>query len=619
MDGPHGDAGITLAELLAAFSLATDLGLGQPMEHVLRSWRIAEQLADRVGLADEERAALFYIAVLAWVGCVADTPEVARWFGDDIAFRADSYDVEFSGLPALGLMLSHAGVGQPLPGRLRVASTLLVTGGSGIRKGLASHCLTTSLMSEKLGLGSRVATPLRQFFSRWDGRGVPEVGGEDIALTVRLFHLADVVEVFHRARGVSAAVAVARARSGGHFDPRVVDAFCASAPEVLDDAGQDSDCWQMLEAHPALHGRMTYAELDNALEAVADFTDLRSPWRAGHSRRVAELAAAAAAVAGLGRADIDTVRRAGLLHDVGLHGIPATILDKSGPLTATEAERLRMHPYYTERVLARPPALARIGAVAALTHERLDGSGYHRGLSGAAIPAPARILAAADVFCELSEPRADRPALTPAQAAAHLRGEVRAGRLAPDVVDAVLAGAGQARSRRRAGPAGLTPREIQVLVLIARGASTRVVAHSLAISPKTAGTHIERIYAKTGSSSRSTATLFALQHGLLDSLAPVDSSGEHLTTRPRRAPSVPDDASRGAGAIPARAIVTGRDVRHVQQGRDQPDDGPGGPGEGSRGVPGGGGGGRDRARDVDVPDQGGRSPRDAGHRRGRGL
>ena len=522
MDRSQGDAGVTLAELLAAFSLATDLGLGQPMEHVLRAWRIADQLARRMGLPEDERASLYYIAVLAWVGCVADTPEVARWFGDDIAFRGDSYQVDFAGLPALGLMLSHARAGNPMMDRLRVATTLVATGGKGIRQGIASHCLTTSRIADQLGLGDRVGQPLRQFFTRWDGQGVPEVGGEDIALTVRLFHLADVVEVHHRTRGVAAAVEVARARSGGHFDPAVVEAFCAAAPELLDDGGRAPDCWEMIAADPALQHRLTYAELDHALEALADFTDLRSPCRAGHSRRVAELAAAAAAIAGLGEAEIDTVRRAGWLHDVGLHGVPATILDNPGPLTATESERLRMHPYYTERVLSRPTALARIGAIAALTHERLDGSGYHRGLSGPAIPAPARILAAADVFCTMTEPRAHRPAQSPKQAAAHLRDEARAGRLAPDDVDAVLAAAGQTRPRRRSGPAGLTPREVEVLLLIARGASTRKVAESLAISPKTAGTHIERIYTKTGSSSRSTATLFALQHGLLETLAPLD-------------------------------------------------------------------------------------------------
>jgi HD-GYP domain-containing protein (c-di-GMP phosphodiesterase class II) len=238
---------------------------------------------------------------------------------------------------------------------------------------------------------------------------------------------------------------------------------------------------------------------------------------------VATLAGHAAELAGLPAAEVATVRRAGLLHDVGLHGVPATILDKPGPLTATESERMRLHAYYTERVLARPTALARIGAIAALAHERLDGSGYHRGLSGAALSAPARILAAADAYRAMTETRPYRPALSAKQAGGLLRDDVRVGRLAAQAVDAVLTAAGQYRGGRRSGPAGLTPREVEVLVLIARGASTRQVARALDITAKTAGTHIERIYAKTGASTRSTATLFALQHGLLDTLEPLDS------------------------------------------------------------------------------------------------
>jgi HD-GYP domain-containing protein (c-di-GMP phosphodiesterase class II) len=524
MHGSEMDEGITLADLLAAFSLATDLGLGQPMEHVLRSWRIANRLSEVVDLGEDDRASLYYIAVLAWIGCVADTPEVARWFGDDITFREDSYQAELAGLSGLAFMLRHAGAGSSGLHRLRLASTLVATGGKGIERGLLSHCLTTSTMADRLGMGPQVSGPLKQFFTRWDGTGMPSgVRQDEIAASVRLFHLADVVEVINRTDGLDAAVKVAQARRGSHFDPAFVDAFCATAAQVLEGEADTLDWQDLIASDPAHQHRLSGPELDTALEVVADFTDLRSTWRAGHSRGVAELAAQAAALAGLPEADVTAVRRAGLLHDVGLHGVPATILDKPGPLTATESERMRMHAYYTERVLARPAALARLGAIATLTHERLDGSGYHRGLSGAALPATARILAAACSYRAMTEARPYRPALTAVQARNALHGEVRAGRFSGPAVDAVLAAAGDGRPRRSTGPAGLTPREVEVLVLIARGASTRQVARELQITAKTAGTHIERIYAKTGASTRSTATLFALQHGLLDTLAPVGS------------------------------------------------------------------------------------------------
>jgi len=517
------DSGVKLPELVAAFSLATDLGMGLPMEHVLRSWRIAARLGEHLGVEADERGALYYVTTLAWVGCVADTPEVAAVFGDDIAFRRDSYDVDFAGLPMLGFMLRHVGAGSPPLQRLRLAANLVKTGGKKVERGLMSHCLTTARMAERFGLDDRVCQPLQQVFTRFDGKGVPgNVGGDDIALSMRLFHLADTVEVLHRTTGTDAAVDVARSRRGKHFDPTIVDAFCDVADEVLGDPADEPDWRAVVDGEPSLQHPLTERELDNALEAIADFTDLRSAPRSGHSRAVADLACRAAAERGLPAVDVAAVRRAGLVHDIGLHGIPATILDKPGPLSERETERMRMHPYYTERMLARPDSLARIGAIASMAHERCDGSGYHRGLTSPAIPAAARVLATACAFQAMTEPRSHRAALTPKQAASELGAEVRAGRFDRDAVDAVLAAAGQPRGKRRAGPAGLTPREIEVLALIARGASTRQVAQRLSITPKTAETHIERIYTKTGATTRSTATLFAMQHGLLDTLEPLD-------------------------------------------------------------------------------------------------
>lgn len=515
-------SGLRLAELVAAFSLAVDLGLGQPMEHVLRSWLIASRLSERVGVRKEERGALYYVATLAWVGCVADTPELSALFGDDIAYRHDGYGLDQTGLPLLGFMLRHAGAGRSAAERLRASATLLTAGPAAVERVIISHCLVTATMADRLGLGPEVRDPLQQFFARWDGKGVPPLSGEAIALPMRLYQLADVIEVVHRADGLQGAVDVARERRGTQFDPAVVDAFTATAADVLGDPVIDTD-WQMLIADdPSLQRRLSDDELDSSLEAVADFTDLRSPSRAGHSRAVAELVFQAAEHAGVGPSEAVALRRSGLVHDIGLHGVPATILDKPGRLSRSEWERMRMHAYYTERMLSRPPVLARLGAIACLTNERSDGSGYHRGLRGPAIPMSGRLLAAACAYRAMTEPRAHRPAMDAKRAAAELRQEVRAGRFDPDAVDAVLLASGQEPGKRRTGPAGLTEREVEVLRLIARGASARRVADALGISPKTAGTHIERIYSKIGASTRSTATLFAMQQGLLETLEPLD-------------------------------------------------------------------------------------------------
>jgi hypothetical protein len=208
-------SGVKLAELVAAFSLAMDLGMGQPMEHVLRAWLIATRLGDHLGVEPGERGALYYTTTLAWVGCVADTPEVAAVFGDDIAFRRDYYQVDLAGLPMLGFVLRRVGANSPALHRLRVTANLVVTGGKSVERGLLSHCLTTARMAERLGLDDRVCRPLQQVFTRWDGKGVPgDVGGEEIAFPMRLFHLADTVEVHHQNGGVDAAVDVAQARRG---------------------------------------------------------------------------------------------------------------------------------------------------------------------------------------------------------------------------------------------------------------------------------------------------------------------------------------------------------------------------------------------------------------------
>jgi HD-GYP domain-containing protein (c-di-GMP phosphodiesterase class II) len=249
---------------------------------------------------------------------------------------------------------------------------------------------------------------------------------------------------------------------------------------------------------------------------MADFADLKSPYLTGHSSGVAELAAAAAGRYGLSEGDVADVRRAGLLHDLGRVGVSASIWDKPGPLTDGERERVRLHPYYTGRILSRPGPLARLGSVGELHHERTDGSGYHRGLAAPALPPAALLLAAADAYGAMTEPRPHRPALALEEAAEELRREVRAGRMDGGAAEAVLGAAGhRTRPVRRELPMGLTEREAEVLRLVARGLSNRQVAERLYISPKTVGHHVQHVYQKIGVSTRPAATVFAMQHDLL--------------------------------------------------------------------------------------------------------
>jgi len=519
-------SGTRLSELMGVISLSSDLALGQPTEHVLRSCLIAFRLAEHLGLDDAARSETYWVTLLATI-CTGESFELVQMFGDDIAFRAGTYHVGPSQLSQMFYVLGRAGWGRSAPARIRAAAGIILGGPATVEQSFLAHVAVTKEVARRIGLDPAVGEGLSKTFARWDGKGVPRgVAGEGVPISVRLMQLADSSEVHHRLTGVDGAVARARLHSGNQFSPEIVRTFCDAAPEIL--RNLDETTWEQVQAaEPLARPPLSEAELDTVLEVMADIADLKSPWFSGHSRGVADLAARAVRAAGLPDRDAVTIRRAGLVHDLGRTGIANNIWDKPGPLTEGERERVRLHAYYGERMLSRPAALAGLAAIASSEHERLDGSGYHRAIRGSEIPLLGRYLAAADVYHALLEERPYRPGLEPARAAAHLRGEARGGRLGAAAVDAILGVSGQRSSGPPAAPAGLTPREVEVLVLVARGGTTRHVARMLNITPKTAGNHIERIYTKIGASSRSTATLYAMQHGMLATLEPLGPTEEN--------------------------------------------------------------------------------------------
>ena len=377
---------------------------------------------------------------------------------------------------------------------------------SGLARGLA----------EQLGLPESVCDAVAAAYERWDGRGWPgDLEGEQIPLASRVAQLAEYAEVAQRVGGTVSAVSLARERAGKQFDPKLAELLMSSSESIFDGLDEVGNWRGVIDAEPGLAVVLSSRQFDRALRAVANFIDLKSPYTLGHAGAVAELAEAAADRLRLSAVEARTLYRAGLVHDFGRLGVSNAIWDKRGPLGAGEWERIRMFPYITERMVRFSDALAPLGQIAVQHRERLDGSGYPRGISGPAISRPARILASADAYQAMREPRPYRPALASEDAAGQLRAEVKAGRLDGEAVDAVLASAGHRVPRRREGPAGLTEREVEVLKLLAHGLSNKEIAARLVISPKTVGSHIEHIYSKIDASSRATASLFAVQHGLL--------------------------------------------------------------------------------------------------------
>jgi HD-GYP domain-containing protein (c-di-GMP phosphodiesterase class II)/DNA-binding CsgD family transcriptional regulator len=517
---------VRLAELVALLSLGTDLGLGQPMEHMIRACLIALRMGERLGLTESERGVVYYSGLLAWVGCHTDAYEQAKWFGDDMTLKTDAhyhYDMGRVG-PAISFVLRHVGGPErPLAARTRTGMAFMGGGLRAMQALAENHYRATDELVGRLGLGENVRESLRQTYERWDGKGAYGMKGEEIALSSRLINLSDVVEVFGRSGGIEAAMMVARERSGTQFDPDLVDAFCEQAPMVLTELDQTPSWDAVIAAEPALGREIAGDELDLALEAIGEFAELKSPSIMGHVHAVRGLVNEAARSLGLPNGDVAELRRAACVYDLGRLGVPNTVWDKPGPLTRSELERVRTHPYLGERMLAFAPSLEGLGRIAVQHHERLDGSGYPRGLSGDQIGTAARLLAAADVYQALREPRPQRPACAARDAAGELRREVIAGRLDGEAVDSILRGVGHRVGRRREWPADLTTREVEVLRLLARGLSNKQIAQQLVISPKTAGSHVEHIYRKIDAPNRAQASVFALRHGLMRDTAAPDA------------------------------------------------------------------------------------------------
>lgn len=500
------DGKVRITELLASLSLATDLATFQPLGHGLSTSLLAVALAEQMGYTAEQVRAVQQVALLRFLGCTSDAANAARIVGggEEAHYTAMAPVLMGGQAGMFRALAATVGVDQSLPRRVRSMAAMLTD-----TEGLAAHCEVGAMLARRLGLSDMVVVALGHAYERWDGKGHPDgLSGEAIPPEVRIAVVARDADLF--ARGGHDVDALLAERRGKAYDPVVVDAYAR-----LGAVPGDGDWEAVLDAEPAPVAHLD--DLDGALAVVADFVDIKSPWTRGHSPRVADLAEGAATAAGLGPADVRLLRRAALVHDLGRVGVENTIWDKPGPLATGDWEKVRLHSYLTQRILARCEALAELADLAASHHERADGSGYHRAFTADQIPMEGRILAAADVMAALLAERPHRPGLQPEAARAVLTSEADEGLLDRAAVGWVIAAAGgtKAPPMRSEVVGGLTPRELEVLCHLARGSTNRLVAEALFISPKTVGRHVENIYAKIGVSTRAGATMFAMENRLL--------------------------------------------------------------------------------------------------------
>ena len=510
--GPSG-----AAELLCALSYGSGLAVAERMEHGTNTAFVGVQLGRALGLGAGDLEAIFYGALLKDVGCGPCSEVLAPFFAaDELAPRLDLILVDLHSPRSMGAWAKGQLRPDPtLPARLARLAAFAAQCGSVAHEAMAAHCEIAADFAASLGFGHHVQDAVHYQYERHDGRGQAFNRRADaIPRPAQVLHVALAADIARSLSGAGEAAAMVRQRAGSYFQPDVAEAYLDLAGALWppdDDPIPLPDVFSSDPGTPAddLPGDRRLA----VCEALADFADLKSVPRGRHSHAVADLAVQCAAALGLPQAEQDRLRRAGLVHDLGKIAVPYRLLEKAGDDTGTPtgrsaaaalAEPVRLHPYYAQRILSRVRPLADLAADVGAHHERLDASGYPLGLSGQGVPLGARILAAADTWAERSgngpPDLTEDKGLDPACLAA-LRSRAKPG-------------TGQQRQRLYAVPA-LSPRELEVLRLLAEGATNPDIGKALYISRRTVEHHIEHILAKLAVTSRTAAVAYALTHQLL--------------------------------------------------------------------------------------------------------
>jgi len=396
-----------LSGVIGSLSYALDIAEGQPQGHAVRSCLIGMRIAAELEMDPGERSHLFYALLLKDAGCSANANRMSLLYeADDLETKRTSKLLDWTDKRATFLWAARSvAPGAGLRKRIEVLKGIRDEGDV-TRKFMEARCDRGAEIARMLFLSEDTAAGIRSLDEHWDGRGMPDgLRGEEIPLPARIMCLAQTVEVFNANEGLKATRKMAKARRGTWFDPALVDAFLGFSNDRAFWEGletPDVSAWEPEDF--ALSG--DEARLDRIAEAFARVIDAKSPFTARHSERVAEIADGIAGVLGFDEDERRVLRRAGLLHDIGKLAVSNRVLDKPGKLTDDEFAAIKTHPVFSLQILERAPCFASLADLAANHHEKLDGTGYPRGLRGKDLDMPMRVLAVADIYEALT---ADRP------------------------------------------------------------------------------------------------------------------------------------------------------------------------------------------------------------------
>ena len=429
LPGPRPASGLRLSELFGALSHALDITEGQPEGHCVRCCFIGTAVGRRLGLPESELWELYYTLLLKDLGCSSNAARIcALYLTNDLTFKHDYKTIGDSLPQVLRFVLAHTGLKAGLAERFRSILHIVQNGGEIARELIETRCHRGAEIARQLRFSEAVAAGIESLDEHFDGRGRPTgAAGTAIPVYSRIALLAQVVDVFHTSAGREAAVAEVRRRTGTWLDPAIAAAFDAAsrAPGFWETLASPELETTILALEPARQASLVDEDyLDDIAAAFAGIVDSKSAWTSGHSSRVALFADLIAEALGFDPPARRHLRRGALLHDIGKLGVSNSILDKPGRLDEDEWSAMRSHTLLGETILSRIGAFGDLAHLAGTHHERLDGKGYPRGLTGDAIPLETRIITTADIFDALTAERPYRGPMPVETALAIMRGDI---------------------------------------------------------------------------------------------------------------------------------------------------------------------------------------------------
>jgi HD-GYP domain-containing protein (c-di-GMP phosphodiesterase class II) len=411
---------VPLSELMLALTTALDMTEGQPPEHCIRSCWIGMHIGQHLGLKPEQLHDLFFTLLLKDAGCSSNAARICElYLTNDLTFKREFKTVGTSLASVINFVVKNAGKGQSWVTRISTTIDILKNGDAYAQELIQTRCSRGADVARELGFSEDVAQGINSLDEHWNGSGRPnQLKHNAIPLYSRIALLAQVVDVFQHEHSLEEAITEVVSRSGGWFDPQLVDAFQVMVKNRSFRSGLlSADVRQrVMEFAPANTKVMIDDDyFDRIITAFGRIVDSKSPYTAGHSERVSVYAELIAENLGFQLEERKWVKRAALLHDLGKLGVSNAILDKPGKLDADEWLAVQAHAEFTETILSEITPFKPLAKIAAAHHEKLDGTGYPRGIRGDEISMVTRIITTADIFDAISAERPYRSAMSVAK------------------------------------------------------------------------------------------------------------------------------------------------------------------------------------------------------------